>query len=250
MNRLVVFLLALIFVSGVLAQKPFFENQKSYPRVQSALSSKNEILKKAYEEKHLQWPPKQIYLRSFKYDSKLEVWARNTMTDTFSLFKTYKVCALSGSIGPKRIVGDYQVPEGFYYVNEFNPKSNYHLSLGLNYPNTSDQMLSDPSMPGNNIFIHGSCVTQGCIPLQDEQIEELYLLAAYAKSAGQDFIPVHIFPINYNVEKSKDYLIKNSITNLSYQKFSNKLKMVFDFFEQFKKLPIITINKEGSYELY
>jgi len=105
-------------------------------------------------------------------------------------------------------------------------------------------------MPGNNIFIHGSCVTQGCIPLQDEQIEELYLIAAYAKSAGQDFIPVHIFPINYSIEKSKDYLIKNSTTNLVYQQFSNKLKMVFDFFEQYKKLPVIAINKEGGYELY
>ena len=250
MKRLVVFLLGLIFVSSTLAQKPFIENQKSFPRVQTALSSKNEILKKEYEDKHLQWPPKQIYLRSFKYDSKLEVWARNAPSDTFSLFKTYKVCALSGSIGPKRIVGDYQVPEGFYYVNEFNPKSNYHLSLGLNYPNISDRMLSDASMPGNNIFIHGSCVTQGCIPLQDEQIEELYLLAAYAKSAGQDFIPVHIFPVNYNIEKSKEYLINNSKTDLLYQQFSNKLKLVFDFFEQFKKLPVIAINQEGAYELY
>ena len=250
MNRLVLFILGLIMASLTLAQKPFIESQKIFPRVQTALSSKNEILKKEYEDKHLQWPPKQIYLRSFKYDSKLEVWARNSVSDTFSLFKTYKVCALSGSLGPKRIVGDYQVPEGFYYVNEFNPNSNYHLSLGLNYPNISDRMLSDAKMPGNNIFIHGSCVTQGCIPLQDEQIEELYLLAAYAKSEGQDFIPVHIFPINYNVEKSKDYLIKNSTTNLSYQNFSNKLKMVFDFFEQFKKIPVITINKEGGYELY
>jgi murein L,D-transpeptidase YafK len=117
MNQLVVFLLGLIIASVTLAQKPFIENQKSFPRVHTALSSKNDILKKAYEDKHLQWPPKQIYLRSFKYDSKLEVWARNSMADTFSLFKTYKVCALSGSLGPKRIVGDYQVPEGFYYVN-------------------------------------------------------------------------------------------------------------------------------------
>ncbi len=32
------------------------------------------------------------------------------------------------------MMGDYQVPEGFYYINEFNPRSNYHLSLGPNYP--------------------------------------------------------------------------------------------------------------------
>jgi murein L,D-transpeptidase YafK len=84
--------------------------------------------------------------------------------------------------------GDYQVPEGFYYINEFNPKSAYHLSLGLNYPNASDKVLSDSIKPGGDIYIHGNCVTVGCIPLQNNQIEELYVLAANAKNAGQDFI--------------------------------------------------------------
>jgi murein L,D-transpeptidase YafK len=46
-------------------------------------------------------------------------------------FKTYKVCAMAGAIGPKRMQDDYQVPEGFYYINRFNPNSNYHLALGI-----------------------------------------------------------------------------------------------------------------------
>ena len=54
----------------------------------------------------------------------------------------------SGTTGPKRAEGDYQVPEGFYYINEFNPNSKYHLSLGLNYPNASDKILSDSIDPG------------------------------------------------------------------------------------------------------
>ncbi len=100
------------------------------------------------------------------------------------------------------MAGDYQVPEGFYYINEFNPRSLYHLSLGLNYPNASDRMLCDMSQPGGDIYIHGSCVTTGCIPITDGQIEELYVLAAHAKDMGQDFIPVHIFPVNFsNPEK-------------------------------------------------
>ena len=71
----------------------------------------------------------------------------------------------SGTMGPKRLQGDYQVPEGFYYINEFNPNSNYHLHLGLNYPNASDKILSDSLRPGGDIYIHGSCVSIGCIPL-------------------------------------------------------------------------------------
>ena len=88
--------------------------------------------------------------------------------------------------------GDYQVPEGFYYINEFNPNSNYHLSLGLNYPNASDRILSDSLSPGGDIYIHGSCVSVGCIPVTDEQIEEIYIIASYAKASGQDYIPTHL----------------------------------------------------------
>ncbi len=50
---------------------------------------------------------------------------------------------MAGTLGPKRMQGDYKVPEGFYYINEFNPKSSFHLSLGLNYPNASDRILGD-----------------------------------------------------------------------------------------------------------
>lgn len=250
MNYFLILVISFCLVGTTTAQTPFLENQKSYPRVVNAIKTKNDSLKKQFEARHLQWPPKQLYLRSFKYDSQLEVWARNSKTEAFTLFKVYKICALSGTIGPKRLDGDYQVPEGFYYINEFNPKSAYHLSLGINYPNASDHYLSDSLKPGNAIFIHGSCVTQGCIPLQDDQIEELYLLASYARSQGQDFIPVHIFPIRFNNEKSKTFFQRSSKDDMEYQRFANELKDVFDYFEHFKKLPVISINNKGDYEIY
>jgi hypothetical protein len=37
-------------------------------------------------------------------------------------------------------------------------------------------------------------------------IEEVYIITAHAKDQGQDFIPVHIFPIRFNVKRSVDYL--------------------------------------------
>ena len=229
------------------AQSSFMASQRQFPKVVNALKLKEDSLKKQLAEMHISWPVKQIYIRSFKYDSQLEVWVRNTSNDAFKLFKTYKVCALSGAMGPKRIEGDYQVPEGFYYINEFNPKSNYHLALGLNYPNASDHLLSDSIKPGNDIYIHGTCITVGCIPLQNNQIEELYLLASYAHDQGQDFIPVHIFPVRFNIEKSRNYLVKASKDDPGYQRFSSRLKEVFDYFDQNKKLPLISINKQGEY---
>jgi murein L,D-transpeptidase YafK len=143
--------------------------------------------------------------------------------------------------------GDYQVPEGFYHINEFNPNSLYHLSLGLNYPNMSDRMLSDSMEPGGDIYIHGSCVTTGCIPITNQQMEELYILAAYAKNQGQDFIPVHIFPIDFSNKKSEDYLKKYLQTFSEYTPFASKMKNAFYYFEKYRQVPTILINEKGEY---
>ena len=148
---------------------------------------------------------------------------------------------------PKRLQGDYQVPEGFYYINEFNPHSNYHLSLKLNYPNVSDRILSDSLRPGNAIYIHGSCVSVGCIPVTDNEIEEIYIISSYAKANGEDFIPVHVFPIRYNQRRSLEYFRMSSKNNPSLQKFAMRLKDAFDQFEETRQVPIILIDRKGDY---
>jgi murein L,D-transpeptidase YafK len=225
----------------------FLDYQRSFPRISEAMKRKEDTLMKQFKEKNLPWPIKSIYLRSFKYDSQLEVWVRNDRNEPYKLFKTYKVCAMAGTLGPKRMQGDYQVPEGFYYINEFNPKSNYHLSLGLNYPNSSDRILGDSLQPGGDIYIHGSCVTTGCIPITDQQIEELYILAAMARSEGQDFIPVHIFPIQFKNKKSSEFLVKYLKQYPEYISMSNELKHAYYYFEKSRRLPVIMVNKNGEY---
>lgn len=225
----------------------FIDYQKSFPRISDVMKRKEESLKQQFVAKNIPWPAKQVYFRSFKYDSELEVWVRANTRDSFTLFKSYRVCALSGSMGPKRVQGDYQVPEGFYYINEFNPRSAYHLSLGLNYPNLSDKILSDTYRPGGDIYIHGSCVTTGCIPVTDPQMEELYILAAHAKSEGQDFIPVHIFPVRFTNETSVEYLDQFTKSFEDYNPFVKTLQNVFLYFEKYKKLPVIGVGSKGEY---
>jgi murein L,D-transpeptidase YafK len=247
MKRIFFIVIFLFAVKAVFAQPSFIDYQRTYPIVATAMKFKEDSLKNQFARAGLQWPVKQLYIRSFKYDSQMEVWVRSNNEAQFKLFKTYKVCAMAGAIGPKRLEGDYQVPEGFYNINEFNPKSSYHLSLGINYPNASDRVLSDSIKPGGDIYIHGNCVTVGCIPLQNDQIEELYILAATAKSQGQDFIPVHIFPIRYNNRKSFEYLAKTTKDNQDLQRFAIRIKEVYDYFEEKKKLPLIFINKKGDY---
>ena len=245
------FLLLVIF--GGMAQSAyqpsFAEYQRNFPRLNDILRKKEDTLRKQFHEKGLQWPAKYIYLRSFKYDSQLEVWVKDEKNAAFKHFKTYKVCAMAGTLGPKRMEGDYQVPEGFYYINEFNPRSVYHLSLGLNYPNASDRYLSDAIQPGGDIYIHGSCVTTGCIPITDIQIEELYVLATYAKSSGQDFIPVHIFPVKFDNKRSADYLNRYVRDFADYGQLATSLKEVYYYFEKHRKLPLIMVNNRGMYVL-
>lgn len=259
MKNLCVFILLLTFFSfSADAQKSsttitpvsFIDYQKTFPRPSEALKKMEDTLQKQFAEKKLAWPAKYIYIRSFKYDSQLEVWVKNEMDEKFKLFKTYKVCAMAGALGPKRLEGDYQVPEGFYYINIFNPKSNYHLSLGLNYPNASDKILSDSYRPGGDIYIHGSCVTVGCIPITDAQVEELYVLSSYAKNQGQDFIPVHIFPIKFNVKTSAAYFENLTKEDVKLKKFASPLEDAFEYFESKRQLPLIMVDDKGDYIVY
>lgn len=245
--RWISLLIGIGFSQLVFSQGSFLESQRTFPRVAQAMRAKEDTIRKQFERQNLQWPIKDMYIRSFKYDSQLEVWVRSNKSEPYQLFKQYKVCAMSGSLGPKRIEGDYQVPEGFYYVNEFNPRSQYHLALGLNYPNLSDKVLSDTFRPGGEIYIHGACITVGCIPIQNHQIEELYILASYAKHAGQDFIPVHVFPIHFQQEKSQPALQRAVESDPSYAKFIDQIKGVYEHFEKNKTLPIISVNKKGEY---
>ena len=233
--------------SSVSSYTSFIDYQRTFSRPSDALKRKEDTLAKQFEAKNLKWPARYIYIRSFKYDSQLEVWVKDEIKEPFKLFKTYKVCALAGSLRAKRMQDDYQVPEGFYYINEFNPNSNYYLSLGLNYPNASDRILSDAYRPGGDIYIHGSCVTVGCIPLTDKQIDELYIIAAHAKNRGQDFIPVHIFPIRYNVKKSSNYLGNLTKDDAELQRFSSRLQGAFEYFEKYRQLPVVMVDQKGEY---
>ncbi len=239
---------AFFFANNLLAQTSFTEPQKAFVK-NGTFSKLEDSLKQQFKDKNLNWPPQTVFIRSFKYDRSLEIWVKNKNVDSFTLFKTYKVCMQSGSIGPKRSEGDNQVPEGFYYINEFNSRSNYHLALGLNYPNASDKILSDAKKPGGDIYIHGNCVSTGCIAIQDYPIEEVYTIAAIAKSNGQDFVPVHIYPVNYNVKKSLDYFTESIKGKQAINKSILGIKAVYDYFEKQKTLPVIIVNKKGDYLL-
>ena len=199
--------------------------------------------------KGFEWPVGYMYIRAFKLEKQLELWVKYDEVEPFRLYKTFAVCAGSGTFGPKRREGDKQIPEGFYYINEWKPNSNYHLALGLNYPNASDMILSDQEKPGGDIYIHGNCVTVGCLPITDSLIEHLFFLTASAKEQGQDFIPVHIYPYRFHKKSSqKQYLTRVKNTPF-WDAFHQPLKEAYDFFENTHHLPAVLIDANGGYHI-
>lgn len=144
-----------------------------------------------FEKADVRWPADEIFLRVMKRERQIELWARNGAGESFRLVKTLPILAASGEPGPKRREGDLQVPEGFYEVDRFNPLSNFHLSLGLNYPNASDLVLGDPVSPGFDIFIHGGDVSIGCVAVGDGAVEEIYVAAIDSRVRP---IRVQLFP--------------------------------------------------------
>lgn len=159
------------------------------PRVQAARKLSQARIAEEFARAQVAYPPRRVLLRAFKQDRELELWAGGA-AGPLQRVASYAICASSGALGEKTRAGDGQVPEGFYEISALNPASNFLLSLRVSYPNARDRRLKHT---GGDIFIHGSCVTIGCIPIEDGPIQELYVIAADARAAGAR-LEVHIFP--------------------------------------------------------
>ncbi len=228
-------------------QASFKETQRTYSRVKTAYTEKDVAVKQYFADKNLSMDKFQLFLRAFKKEQILEVWIKEKNKEQFTLLHTYNFCSSSGTLGPKRKEGDLQIPEGIYYINHFNPLSNFYLSLGINYPNESDKILSDKTHPGGAIYIHGNCVTIGCIPITDDKIKELYVIAVEAKNGGQEKIPVHIFPAKLDAD-GMDYLRKET-SIVETIRFWENLQSIYQDFQSSKKLKSVKVDKLGRYSL-
>lgn len=134
---------------------------------------------------------KPVFLRIIKEKPELELWVQEN--SQWRILKTYPVAGMSGTLGPKTAEGDCQAPEGFYAVlpRALNPRSSYHLSFNIGYPNAYDRSLG---RTGSLIMVHGSNCSIGCFAMTDPGIEEIYTMVAQALHAGQPAVPVQIYP--------------------------------------------------------
>ena len=114
-----------------------------------------------------------------------------------SVLKAYRIDLGFAPKGHKQVSGDGRTPEGHYTINRRNPDSEFHLSLGIDYPNERDVERARKlgKDPGGDIFIHGQGRvysfmrpdwTWGCIAVTNDDIEEIYAMV-------RDGTPISIY---------------------------------------------------------
>jgi murein L,D-transpeptidase YafK len=107
-----------------------------------------------------------------------------------SIVKSYDIGLGKNPVGAKQREGDSKTPEGKYILDYRNPKSDYHLSLHISYPDKNDLQRADSSgySAGGDIMIHGKPNylgwlpfvydskdwTDGCVAVGNIDIEEIW----------------------------------------------------------------------------
>ncbi len=123
--------------------------------------------------------------------------------DGDELLKTYTISLGRHPAGDKQQQGDSRTPEGEYLLDWRNPRSQFHRSLHISYPDAKDRADARKRgvAPGGDIFLHGSPNglagseellagmdwTDGCIAVTNREIEEIW-------RAVPDGTPITILP--------------------------------------------------------
>ncbi|WP_255471201.1 L,D-transpeptidase family protein [Paracoccus sp. M683] len=119
-----------------------------------------------------------------KSDRKMWLISGNTA------IKEYDIGLGNEPIGDKMFEGDGRTPEGAYFIDRRNPNSQYHLSIGISFPDQRDvaEAAAIGRSAGSDIFIHGRGPegnakvgsnwdwTAGCITISDDEIEDVYAM--------------------------------------------------------------------------
>ena len=117
--------------------------------------------------------------------------------------RSYRVSLGFAPLAHKQREGDGRTPEGLYAIDARNPRSSFHLSLKVSYPDADDRARAAErgEDPGGDIFIHGlpngwrklrtphgeRDWTAGCIAVTDAEIREVWSLVPTG-------VPVRIHP--------------------------------------------------------
>jgi murein L,D-transpeptidase YafK len=202
-------------------------------RAEQALARVHPLLEPELAKLGLGWGDP-VFMRAFKESAELELWMQPAPGKPFLLVRNYRIARLSGGLGPKVAEGDGQTPEGFYAFDRgsLNPRSNYHLSFNIGYPNSYDRANG---RTGGLIMVHGFNVSIGCYAMTNDSIEQIYSLVAAALENGQSSVTLHSFPFRMTLER----LAKS--TNDKWFNFWTDLAPAYTAFEASKLPPEVQV---------
>jgi murein L,D-transpeptidase YafK len=119
------------------------------------------------------------------------------------VLRSYRVALGLNPVGHKERSGDFRTPEGRYTLGRRNPRSDFFLSIQINYPNRHDHAKARRNGwdAGGSIMIHGlpnrlrrdpdyyatQDWTDGCIAVSNGDMVEIWMLVP-------DGAPIDIIP--------------------------------------------------------
>jgi len=118
-------------------------------------------------------------------------------------FRTFDIALGIEPLGHKEEEGDNRTPEGAYWLDLRNPRSDYFLSIRISYPNETDRRSAREKGvdPGGQIMIHGqpntptysagyyrqADWTNGCIAVSNSDMIDIWLMTPSR-------VPIEILP--------------------------------------------------------
>ncbi|MBK4714638.1 MULTISPECIES: peptidoglycan meso-diaminopimelic acid protein amidase [Tenebrionibacter/Tenebrionicola group] len=178
-----------------------------------------------------------VYIQIFKEERTLELWVKSG--EKYQLMKSYNICNYSGGLGPKRRMGDYKSPEGFYSVDrsQLKPDSRFYKAINIGFPNEFDRQNG---YNGKYLMIHGACVSVGCYAMTDNGIDEIFQYVTAALVFGQPRVEVSIYPFRMNDANMARH------KHAYYASFWKQLKPGYDYFMQHRQPPMVSVHN-GQY---
>lgn len=237
-----IFLTILICFPSIIISSQSIAEQLKFSRVKAAYNKHQIFIKNILKLHNANLEQYELHLQCFKAEKEIEVWIKPKAKKQFLFLYTIPICAASGTYGPKERQGDNQVPEGCYAITIYNPYSSYHLSMFIDYPNKADKSRTKTEKRGGAIYIHGNCVSIGCLAIGNEEIEKLYLLSI----GGQGPATIHIYPSR---QLMSSLFLENKLLNFStkFYPFWMSLAKVYAYFQEYHQLPKLTYDAMGNY---
>ena len=220
-------------------------------------SKKNSHLSCLITKNALTYDSLDVLLITYKNELEMQLWVKKRKPHSKYLhLKSFKITDTNvANLGPKSKRGDNLTPEGFYSV-DFYPAlkwSDYYLAFRIPYPNDADIArrkywgIEDKS--GGDINIHGCCISIGCVPIGNPDMEELFLLIRANQKNGS-VAHILIFPFKFHDRSAKENFFGQYRDDEHMLDFWQSLEKIQQYLLKFYQIPAVDLNPvTGYYEI-